>query len=81
MINDKMSLLLLVPVVALITTPLWPFVNTPVAWLGIPVIVFWVGGWAVATSILLAFLYSREPELDDPSIRTSSDAQTISTEE
>lgn len=62
---DRLSIFLLVPVIALICTPLLPFVNAPVAFFGIPVILFWVGGWALATSVFLNFLFGRETELDD----------------
>lgn len=57
--------LLVIPALALLLTPLFPFVNTANLILGLPVMVIWVGGWAIATSVLLGVLYSHEPELAD----------------
>lgn len=62
---DRLSFFLLVPVIALICTPLLPFVNASVSFFGIPVILFWVGAWALVTSAFLNFLFGRESELDD----------------
>ncbi|WOQ17111.1 hypothetical protein [Raineyella sp. W15-4] len=56
---------LLLPVAALVLTPLFPFVNTPTTALGVPPILFWVGGWAIVTTLILAALFRREPELND----------------
>jgi hypothetical protein len=57
--------LLLLPVLALVLTPFVPFVNTPADVLGLPPILYWVGGWAIATTLILQMLYRDEPELDD----------------
>lgn len=57
--------LLALPVLALVLTPVFPFVNTPTLILGLPVMVLWVGGWAILTTVILAFLYRHEPELGD----------------
>lgn len=61
----KAHLALIVPVVALILTPFFPFINTPTSVLGLPPILFWVGGWAIVTTLILSVLYRSEPELDD----------------
>ncbi|MCD7101325.1 hypothetical protein [Pseudoclavibacter sp. 13-3] len=61
----KAHLALILPIAALILTPLLPFVNTTTSVLGLPPILFWVGGWAIATTFILSMLYRREPELDD----------------
>lgn len=59
--------LILLPVIALVGTPLFPFVNTDTLILGFPVMMLWVAGWGVATTLILAVLYRSEPELGDPS--------------
>lgn len=61
----KAHLALILPIVALVLTPFFPFVNTPASVLGLPPILFWVGGWAIATTLILSMLYRSEPELDD----------------
>jgi hypothetical protein len=63
--TNTLHYLLIVPVAALILAPLLPFVNGPGSLFGVPVILFWVGGWAVATAAFLYVLYSKEIELDD----------------
>jgi len=62
--------LLLLPVIALVSTPFLPFVNTPEPWFGLPSVVVWVCGWCVLTSAILAFVLRRDeragrlPEVD-----------------
>ena len=59
--------LILLPVIALVFTPLFPFVNNDTLILGFPVMMVWVAGWGVATTLILAALYRNEPELGDSS--------------
>ena len=58
--------LILLPVIALIGTPLFPFVNNDTVILGLPVMALWVAGWGIVTTLILAMLYRSEPELADP---------------
>ena len=58
--------LILLPVIALIGTPLFPFANNDTVILGFPVMAVWVAGWGVVTTLILALLYRTEPELADP---------------
>lgn len=58
---------ILLPVIALVFTPLFPFVNNDTLILGFPVMMVWVAGWGVATTLILAALYRNEPELGEPS--------------
>lgn len=58
--------LILLPVIALVGTPLFPFVNTGTVLLGLPVMALWVAGWGVVTTVILGVLYRHEPELADP---------------
>ena len=53
-------LLLVLPVVALIGTPFFPFVNSPDPWFGLPSVVVWVGVWCVLTSLVLAWVLRQE---------------------
>ncbi|MBK5252519.1 MAG: hypothetical protein JJE29_07805 [Peptostreptococcaceae bacterium] len=62
---QKAHLLVLAPVFALICTPFFPFVNNGGFTLGLPNVCVWVMFWAVITTLILAFLFQREPELDD----------------
>jgi hypothetical protein len=62
---SKLNLILIVPILALILTPLFPFVNNGGYHIGIPNVCLWVMSWSVITTILLAILFQREPELDD----------------
>lgn len=62
---------LVLPVIALLGTPFFPFVNTPAPWFGLPSVVVWVCGWCVLTSLLLAWVLRREERAglisgDDP---------------
>lgn|GEM_PF-2154835 len=61
----KSYLLVLAPVFALIFTPLFPFVNNGGLILGLPNVCVWVMLWAVLTTLILAFLFKNEPELDE----------------
>lgn len=63
--TNTLHYLLIVPIAALVLAPLLPFVNGPGQLFGVPVILFWVGGWAIATAAFLYVLYSKETELDD----------------
>ncbi|MEU6130373.1 hypothetical protein ABZ805_14475 [Saccharopolyspora sp. NPDC047091] len=51
---------LVLPVIALLGTPFFPFVNTAAPWFGLPSVVVWVCGWCVLTSLLLAWVLRRE---------------------
>jgi hypothetical protein len=62
---QKAHLLVLAPILALICTPLLPFVNNGGFILGLPNVCAWVMSWSVATTLILAFLFKREPEFDD----------------
>ncbi len=62
---------LLLPVVALLGTPFFPFVNSATPWFGLPSVVVWVCAWCVLTSLLLAWVLRREERAgligdDDP---------------
>ncbi|HCT13305.1 hypothetical protein [Corynebacterium nuruki] len=59
--------LVLLPVIALIGTPLFPFVNNHTVILGFPVMAVWIAAWGVITTGILGMLYRTEPELSDPS--------------
>jgi hypothetical protein len=61
----KLNLILLVPVFALICTPLFPFVNNGGHHIGIPNVCLWVMAWAIITTLILTVLFNREPELDE----------------
>ncbi len=63
--TNTLHYLLIVPVAVLILAPLLLFVNGSGSLFGVPVILFWVSGWAVATAAFLYVLYSKEIELDD----------------
>ncbi|AWT25077.1 hypothetical protein Csp1_02510 [Corynebacterium provencense] len=71
--------LLLIPVIALVGTPLYPFVNSGAVLLGLPVMMLWVAGWGVATTLILALLYRHEPELADPADDAADDADAAVT--
>ncbi|AHW64568.1 hypothetical protein [Corynebacterium glyciniphilum] len=71
--------LLAFPVLALVLTPVFPFINTPTLILGLPVMVLWVGGWAILTTVILGLLYRHEPELADE-IPGEYDTDTTTTE-
>ena len=62
---QKAHLLVLAPILALICTPLFPFVNNGGFTLGLPNVCVWVMSWAVITTLILAYLFQREPELDE----------------
>lgn len=62
---QKAHLLALLPVLAMVFTPLFPFVNNGGFTLGLPNVCVWVMSWSVLTTLILAFLFKREPELDD----------------
>ncbi|GAB3278965.1 hypothetical protein [Parasphingorhabdus pacifica] len=53
-------LLLALPVIALIGTPFFPFVNTADPWFGLPAVVVWVSAWCVITSLILAWMLRAE---------------------
>lgn len=72
--------LILLPVIALIGAPLFPFANNDTLILGIPVLAVWVAGWGVATTVILAALYRTEPELSDPSDDAAAAANAHSPE-
>ncbi|WP_291474534.1 DUF3311 domain-containing protein [Corynebacterium sp.] len=71
---------ILLPVIALVFTPLFPFVNNDTLILGFPVMMVWVAGWGVATTLILAALYRNEPELGDPSDDAAAAANVHSRE-
>jgi uncharacterized membrane protein YdjX (TVP38/TMEM64 family) len=62
---QKAHFLVLIPILALIFTPLFPFVNNGGFTLGLPNVCVWVMSWAVFTTLILAYLFQREPELDE----------------
>ena len=72
--------LILLPVIALVFTPLFPLVNNDTLILGFPVMMVWVAGWGVATTLILAALYRNEPELGDPSDDAAAAANAQSQE-
>jgi hypothetical protein len=59
-------LVILLPVLALLSTGWLPFVNDATLWFGIPSIVVWVGVWCVLASPLLML-----------ALRTYSDDDTV----
>ena len=52
--------LLVLPVIALLGTPFFPFVNSATPWFGLPAVVVWVCAWCVLTSLILAFVLRRD---------------------
>lgn len=46
-------LVLVIPVLALLSSVLLPFVNTPTRWLGVPAIFVWASAWVIAITPLL----------------------------
>lgn len=76
---------LLLPVVALLGTPFFPFVNSDAPWFGLPSVVVWVCAWCVLTSLLLAWVLRREERAgligdDDPAEDGSPDGTAPSGE-
>ncbi len=63
--------LLVLPVIALLGTPFFPFVNSTTPWFGLPSVVVWVCAWCVLTSLILAFVLRR----DERSGRLAPDAE------
>lgn len=78
---NKTHLLALLPVFAMILTPLLPFVNNGGFTLGLPNVCVWIMCWSVLTTIILAFLFKQEPELDDEISETTKDLNQASTSE
>jgi hypothetical protein len=62
---QKLHFLTLAPIAALIGTPLFPFVNNGGFTFGLPNVCVWVMSWSVVTTLILALLFQREPELDE----------------
>lgn len=60
---DAKHLVLIVPVAALVFTPLFPFNSELTTFAGLPVVMWWVAAWAVITTALLTWLYRYEKEL------------------
>jgi hypothetical protein len=67
---------ILLPVIALVFTPLFPFVNNHTVILGFPVMAVWIAAWGVITTGILGMLYRTEPELADPSDPTGPSGVT-----
>ncbi|HCG45849.1 MAG TPA: hypothetical protein DEV68_02460 [Corynebacterium flavescens] len=61
----RQHLVLLVPVLALVLTPLIPMNSNGTLFLGFPVIIMWVVVWSIATTLILSWLYRNEAELGD----------------
>lgn len=78
---QKMHLLVLAPILAMICTPLIPFVNNGGFHLGIPNVCLWVMTWAVLTTLILSFLFKREPELDEEVMEILESAEQAPTRE
>ncbi|MFI0409154.1 hypothetical protein [Actinomadura sp. 3N508] len=53
------SLVLAVPVVAMVATVWLPFVNGPHLWFGLPSMLVWSVGWILAVTPALAFVERR----------------------
>ena len=78
---QKMHLLVLAPILAMICTPLIPFVNNGGFHFGIPNVCLWVMTWAVLTTLILSFLFKREPELDEEVMEILASANQAQTGE
>lgn len=59
----RQHLVLIVPVLALVLTPLVPMNNSGTLVFGFPVIIVWVIVWSIITTLILSWLYHNEAEL------------------